>query len=152
MGNSRSSEKLSKSRRVAAPKSGDFSLTRKTTDVIPGLPLARMKERILGPAYNCSLVIVGDAESRRLNEAYRRKTYTPNVLSFPLAKGTGEIFLNMKEARRQMKDPSGIPATRNLPLRSWTALLIIHAMLHLKGMKHGSTMEKTEAQYLKEFQ
>jgi probable rRNA maturation factor len=103
-----------------------------------------MKERVLGKNYDCSLVIVDDTESKRLNEQYRKKTYTPNVLSFPLDGKTGEIFLNMKQARREYKD-------REMTLTRWTALLVIHALLHLKGMSHGSTMEKVEARLLGEF-
>ena len=31
--------------------------------------------------------------AQKLNKTYRKKTYTPNVLSFPLSKNEGEIFI-----------------------------------------------------------
>ncbi len=151
MTSSRNSAKSSRGRKegdkITAHR-GDFTLTRKTKDVLPLLPFARMKDVILGTSYDCSLVIVGDTLSRRLNEQYRHKNYTPNVLSFPLSPKSGEIFLNLKEARRQMRDPKGIPQTEELSFPHWVAKLVIHAMLHLKGMHHGGTMDSAEARYL----
>ncbi|KKW36952.1 MAG: hypothetical protein UY81_C0008G0004 [Candidatus Giovannonibacteria bacterium GW2011_GWA2_53_7] len=129
---------------MAAANTKNFSISRQAKDRVPALPFLRMKERVLGKSYDCSLVIIDDVESKRLNELYRKKTYTPNVLSFPLDKKTGEIMLNMKQARREYKE-------RGMTLTRWTALLVIHALLHLKGMDHGSTMEKAEARILAEF-
>lgn len=149
MPSSRSWENCPRNRReVDAVK---LTLTHKTKVRVPALPFLRMKNAILGTAYDCSLVIIDDAESRRLNLTYRKKTYTPNVLAFPLAKDVGEIFLNMKEAGRQYASPSGIAKTEGLTLRSWVALLVIHAMLHLKGLRHGRTMERAEREFVKEF-
>ena len=121
-----------------------FALTRLTKDKVPALPFLLLKEHVLGKTYALSLVIVGDARSKQLNEEYRKKTYTPNVLSFPLERARGEIFLNLKQARREHKN-------RGESFDYFVALLFIHSMLHLIGKRHGSTMEGTEQKVLKKF-
>ncbi len=95
----------------------------------------------MGKDYELSIVIVGDKRSQTLNATYRNKTYVPNVLSFPLDEQNGEIFLNLKQAKREHK-------ARGESYEYFVALLVVHGMLHLKGMKHGSTMEKQEARIL----
>jgi ssRNA-specific RNase YbeY (16S rRNA maturation enzyme) len=84
-------------------------------------------EHILGPSYELSLVFCGNALSRKLNASYRGKDYPTNVLSFPLSKSSGEIFINLSKL-----GPFSVPA------------LFIHGCFHLKGMEHGRTMEKAE--------
>jgi Predicted metal-dependent hydrolase len=58
------------------------------------------------------------------------------VLSFPLSESSGEIFICPSEAKK-----TGFSI----------AELFIHALCHLKGMDHGVTMERTEAEICKEF-
>jgi probable rRNA maturation factor len=118
-----------------------FSIAKTTKDRVPSLPFFALKKRALGDRYELSLVFVGDARSRSLNVRYRGKTYTPNVLSFPLDDEHGEIFLNLKQAKREHK-------ARGESFEYYVGLLVVHGMLHLKGMKHGSTMEKQEARIL----
>lgn len=109
-----------------------------------------MKDAALGKQYELSLAFVGDAESRRINIQTRGKDYVPNVLSFELMKpskgeqGSGEIFINPKEAARQA------PAFGRTP-SNMIAFLFIHGLCHLKGLDHGSKMERTEAKLRKEF-
>lgn len=91
-----------------------------------------------------SLVAIGDKRARTLNERYRGKTYIPNVLAFPLSKDMGEIFLNLREARREHQK-------RGESYEYFVALLVVHAMLHLKGYAHGSTMERKERALLSAF-
>jgi ssRNA-specific RNase YbeY (16S rRNA maturation enzyme) len=38
-----------------------------------------------------------------------------------------------------------------MTMRTFTAFLVIHGMLHLKGLEHGSTMETAERKYMKQF-
>ena len=71
-----------------------FSLHNTTRTKHPSLPYEVIARDILGAEYTLSLVFVGDAKSRALNKNYRNKTYTPNVLSFPLSDSMGEIFIN----------------------------------------------------------
>ena len=121
-----------------------FSISLQTKDRLPTLPFLRLKEKILGKAYELSLVIVSDARSLTLNSEYRNKTYIPNVLSFPLDESHGEIFLNLKQAKREVKE-------RQESFDYFVALLFIHSMLHLKGYRHGVTMECTEQTWLKKY-
>ena len=129
-----------------APKEGSksFGITTLTKDRVPTLPFLALKEKVLGKKYNLSLVILGDARSRTLNMQYRKKSYTPNVLSFPIDDTNGEIFLNLKQAKREHK-------SRGESFDYFVALLFIHSMLHLIGSRHGSTMEGTEQTILTTF-
>lgn len=121
-----------------------FSLTNKTKAKLPRLAFARMKDEVLGAGYDLSLVFVGNAESSKLNMAHRGKDYVPNVLAFELDKTSGEIFINPIEAKKQAPD---FDRTHF----NFIAFLYIHALCHLKGMEHGSRMERTEASFRKKF-
>jgi len=93
-------------------------------------PFAKLKEKILGHDYDLSLVFAGPALMRKLNRERRNKDKVANVLSFPLTKNSGEIFIKL-------------PATDfSLPN------LFIHGLLHLKGLAHGSKMETEEKKFL----
>lgn len=129
---------------VMAAADHNFSITATTKERVPTLPFLPMKEVVLGKKYDLSIVIAGDKRTQTLNKTYRGKTYTPNVLSFPLDKEHGEIFLNLRQARREHK-------ARGESFEYFVALLVVHGMLHLKGMAHGSTMEAQERRVLSRF-
>jgi probable rRNA maturation factor len=122
----------------------NFSLINNTKGKLPRLPFAHIKDAILGEEYDLSLVFVGDEESRKISIDTKQKDYTPNVLSFPYDDISGEIFINPFEAERQAKEFGRTP-------ENMIGFLYIHGLVHLKGMNHGSTMEKTEARYRKTF-
>ena len=116
-----------------------MSLTIKNTTKgkLPRLPFVKMADVVLGAEYEGSLVIVSSRKSRELNRTYRGKDNSTNILSFPLDKNEGEIFLDLKKARAEA------------PLfgRSYTnfiGYLFIHGLLHLKGLNHGTKMENAE--------
>jgi probable rRNA maturation factor len=117
-----------------------FSLSHTTRLTPPALPFKKMKDDILGESYALSLVFVGDKKSRALNYAYRRKTYVPNVLSFPLDKRSGEIYINPHRASIEAKQ-------FGMSVRGFIGYLFIHGLLHLEGHLHGDTMEQVEARY-----
>ena len=94
-----------------------------------------MKEAILGPRYELSVASVGSSVSRRLNRVHRGKDKPANVLSFPLSKHSGEILLDLAQAR---KDASLFAMSP----RAFLGRLFIHGALHLKGFAHGGIMEK----------
>ena len=108
------------------------------------IPFERMTHAILGPRYELSLVICGDKLARSVNKKYRGKTYAANVLSFPLSKTEGELFLNARCAAREAKK-YGVSARARL------ALLFVHGLYHLKGRRHGRTMEREERNTLGHF-
>lgn len=109
-----------------------------------GLPLAAIKQAILGTRYTLSLNFIGEARAAALNRDYRQKTYTPNVLSFPLTADTGEIFICPTIAKREAKNFS-------LTVEGYITYLFIHSCLHLKGHDHGDTMDKLERKFLTSF-
>lgn len=113
--------------------SGEFSITNKTKSTLPRVPFLKIKDEILGKNYCLSLVFIGGKKSKELNYKYRGKNKATNVLSFPLDKKTGEIFITPSLAGKEV------------------GFLFIHGCLHLKGMEHGSTMERAESKLRKKF-
>ena len=101
-------------------------------------------DAILGKRYVLSLVFIGKTRAASLNKTYRKKTYSPNVLSFPLDEKTGEIFICPQVAAREA-------AGHNLTPAGYVAFLFIHGCLHLKGHEHSDTMEQLEQRYLRQF-
>lgn len=110
----------------------------------PRLPYQKMAEVVLGKDYELSLAFIGDAKSQRLNKIYRNKEYIPNVLSFPLQRNIGEIFINPVQARKEAH-------AHGMSESGFIGFLFIHALLHLKGHDHGATMEKVEARLKNRF-
>ena len=64
----------------------------------------------------------------------KRKNHVSNVLSFPLSPTSGEILICKAAAK-----PYSV------------GFLFIHGLLHLKGLRHGVTMEHEEDRLLKRF-
>ncbi len=110
----------------------------------PDFPYEKMKEAVLGKKYILTLAFVGTKRAQKLNLAYRQKSYVPNVLSFPLSKQEGEIYLCPEIAYPEAKD-------FNLSPKGYIAFLFIHGLLHLKGHDHSATMERLEQRYLRQF-
>ncbi|HEY0221107.1 MAG TPA: rRNA maturation RNase YbeY [Candidatus Paceibacterota bacterium] len=122
----------------------NFSITNKTKSTLPRVPFAKIKDGVLGKKYNLSLVFIGEEKSKQLNFSYRGKNKPTNILSYPLEKNIGEIFITPNVLKREMKKFG-----RNY--ENFTAFLFIHGLLHLKGFDHGSTMERAEEVYRKKF-
>ncbi|MEK7070424.1 MAG: rRNA maturation RNase YbeY [Patescibacteria group bacterium] len=116
----------------------------KTNPSIDGLVFANMKEDVLGKDYELSLVIVGKDEIRKLNKSYRKINEATDILSFPLSKNEGEIFLcpeiALKEAPRFGRS-----------YENFLNYLFIHGLTHLKGFEHSSRMDVKEERIRKKF-
>ena len=104
----------------------------------------KMKDAILGKSYDLSVAFVTKKEIQKLNRIYRKIDKPTDVLSFSLGKTEGEILICEEVARK-----NAAAFLRAYP--GYLRFLFIHAMLHLKGMRHGSRMEAKEAQWLKKF-
>ena len=117
----------------------------KSNPPISGLLFVKMKDEILGKNYALSLAFVSASEIQKLNLIYRKKDMPTDVLSFSYGKQEGEILICEKIAREKAAAFSRAP-------RAHLIFLFIHALLHLKGMLHGSRMEAQEAKWLKKFQ
>ncbi len=106
--------------------------------------IKKLKKEILKDKYSLSVNFISPKEAKSLNEKYRNKDYTPNILSFPLSKNQGEIFICLSIVRKEAKQFS-------LSYQDFLKLLLIHGMLHLKGLEHGDEMDKLETKYLQKF-
>ena len=93
------------------------------------------------------LRVVGAAEAKRLNKAFRQKNYPTNVLSFSYGGGRGDVVLChpviAKEAHEQGKT-----------LHAHYAHLVVHGVLHLRGHDHlrrrdAARMERAEIRILR---
>ncbi|KKQ18924.1 MAG: putative rRNA maturation factor [Candidatus Nomurabacteria bacterium GW2011_GWA1_37_20] len=104
----------------------------------------KLKNDILGKQYSLSMTCVSEKQSREINKKYRKKDKATNVLSFSLRKDEGEIILCPAVIKREAKSFSKT-------FNQFLSFLVIHGMLHLKGMKHSSTMERAEKFYSKKY-
>ena len=92
----------------------------------------KIKDHILGKEYELSLVFAKNSLMKELNFRYKKKNVPTNVLAFPLDKSEGEIFINISDKKNAV-------------------FLLIHALLHLKGYKHGVKMENAEKTLMDKF-
>ncbi len=106
---------------------------------------AKMKKEVLGREYALSFSFVSKSEIQKYNRTYRDKDTPTDVLSFTYAKNEGEILICKEIASQKSKD-------FGMTKEKYLYFIFIHAMLHLKGMLHGSRMESEEAKWLKKFQ
>jgi ssRNA-specific RNase YbeY (16S rRNA maturation enzyme) len=95
----------------------------------------KIKELVLGKKYELSFAFVTPVQMRRAMK-YKKEPAKKlsNVLAFPLSKTSGEILICKQAAK-----PYSLP------------YLFIHGCLHLKGLKHSATMERTELRLVKKF-
>lgn len=101
----------------------------------------KIKDKILGKNYELSLVFTNPKLSRKLNRIYRGKDKPANVLAFPISKHLGEIFIDLKTAKKEA-------GNFGMNFKKFVSYLFIHALLHLKGMSHSSKMNKAENKFL----
>jgi probable rRNA maturation factor len=95
-----------------------------------------------GREFHC--LIAGDTELRSLNRTYRGRDDTTDVLSFPGEGGyLGDIAISLGRARAQAR-------TYGHPVEDEIGILMLHGLLHLKGMDHesdGGGMARAEARW-----
>ena len=82
------------------------------------------------------LVLIGNAEIRKLNAKFRKKDYPTDVLSFPagdrLPEGVatlGDVVISVEKAKAQSKE-------RRRTLNEEMVTLLIHGIVHLLGYDH----------------
>jgi len=125
-------------------------VTKSTTEVrnftrrsAPVFPYKEIAKAIL-PTWDISLVFVGETRAKNLNISLRNKSYIPNVLSYESGKNSGEIIICLSVAKKQAQ-------LSGLSYPHFVVFLFIHGLLHLKGLPHGTTMERHEKTFLKRF-
>lgn len=121
-----------------------IEILNKTKSKAPKVPFDVLRDEILGNKYVLSVAYVSPAEIKKINNAYRQKNESTNVLSITLDKNQGEILLCPQIIKKQIKD-------FGLNYQKLTVLLVIHAMLHLKGYVHSSKMDKIELRLRKKY-
>ena len=99
-----------------------------------------IKNDILGENYSLSLAFIGKEKMQELNSQHRNLNKPTNILSFPLSKKEGEILICPAIVKSEIKK-----FNRTYP--QLLQFLVIHGMLHLKGMEHSSRMEIAEKKY-----
>ena len=97
----------------------------------------KIKDSVLGKKYNLSLVFTDKTKIKLLNNIYKNKNKPTDILSFPLSKKEGEIFICPTETKKEAKK-------FGRDFENFTLFLFIHGLCHLKGMTHGSKMEQEE--------
>lgn len=106
--------------------------------------IEKIKTAILGKKYVLSVAFVSAKISHEINKKYRKKDKPTNVLSFALRRDEGELVLCKAVIKKEAKELARKED-------DWLIFLVIHGMLHLKGMSHGSIMEKAENKFWKKY-
>ncbi len=116
-----------------------------------GAPSARALLRYARAAaaarQQATLRVVGAAEGRRLNRAFRSRDYATNVLSFSYGRGRGDIVLCHPVIAREARD-------QGKSLSAHYAHMVVHGLLHLRGLDHArradaARMERREVRILR---
>lgn len=122
----------------------NLSIINKTKGRLPSLPFVEMKNKVLGPKYELSLVFVPKKEIHDLNKKYRNVDSPTDILSFPLNENSGEIFICPEITKKKAPD-------FDRDYESYFSFLFIHGLVHLLGHDHGKKMDKIETRYKKMF-
>ncbi|MEI7480391.1 MAG: rRNA maturation RNase YbeY [bacterium] len=122
----------------------NLSVQNQTKGKLPSLSFDIYKSAVLGSKYELSVNFVSEAQIHKLNNVYRGFDKPTDILSFPLDKNSGEIFICLKKLAE--KAPLFERSKEN-----YLAYLYIHGLVHLKGYDHGEEMEKLETKFRKKF-
>ncbi len=123
---------------------GKFSIINKVKGKLISLPFTDMKEKVLGKDYDLSLVFIDEKEIHKLNKKHRNVNSPTDILSFPLDKDSGEIFICLTQTKKMAKE-------FDRSYGNFLAFLFIHGLVHLLGFDHGDKMEKVEIKFRKVF-
>ena len=115
-----------------------------TNATLPRVAFDVIKKAALGDAYKMNVIIASPATMKLLNKIYRDINKPTDILSFPLSKKEGDMYICLPEARKEAKK-------FDRPYENFLSFLFIHGCVHLKGYDHGGTMEKIEAKIRKKF-
>jgi len=106
--------------------------------------IEKIKNEVLGKQYELSFAFISKNKIKSLNKKYRKKDEPTDILSFDLSNPSiknsgqvGEIFICPEVAKT--KAPKF-----GLTYKKYLIFLVIHGMLHLKGLSHGVKMERYE--------
>jgi probable rRNA maturation factor len=83
---------------------------------------------------DCTIVFIGDRYMSELNETYKGRPGTTDVLSFDLTdtrtkRFSGEIYISLERVREQAEE-------LGIPFETEIVRMISHGLLHLSGHHH----------------
>lgn len=119
-------------------------ITNETKIKNPSIPWVEIKNTILGKKYELSLVFPTVKNATELHLDWKNKPGPVNILSFPVEKNLGEIFISLHQAKTEC-------AKFDRTYENYVAFLFIHGCAHLKGHVHGNEMETYETKIRKKF-
>jgi len=108
------------------------------------MPFLEIKNKILSKKYELDLIFVEDKKIHELNKTYRKVDSPTDILSFPIDKNSGEIFICEKLAKIKAVD-------FGREYSNFLSFLFIHGCVHLLGYDHGNKMESIEVKFRKIF-
>lgn len=124
--------------------SNNIHISNKTKTILPRTPFRAIKDASLGKSYDLTVTFVSPSHIEKLNIQYRNKKGPTDILSFPLSKTEGEIYISPTVSRKEAKK-------FDRSYENFIAFLFIHGCVHLKGYDHGATMERIEAGLRRKF-
>ena len=104
----------------------------------------KIKNHVLGKNYDLSVAFLSAREMRTVTRKTKNKNKASNVLAFPLSKTSGEILLCKETAKKEAP-------LYGMRQKDFLAYLFIHGLYHLKGYRHGATMERIERRTFAKF-
>lgn len=116
--------------------------TTKKVPLLNGAFLALAKDTILKKKYELSIACVDLKAMQEINKKHRQLDKPTDILSFPLDKQAGEIYLCFEYIEKKAK-------LFELSVKEYTEYLLIHGMIHLLGHDHGEKMDALEKKYTK---
>ncbi|MFA6552527.1 MAG: rRNA maturation RNase YbeY [Candidatus Paceibacterota bacterium] len=108
------------------------------------LPFLDTKNAVLGKEYDLCLTFVDKELIQELNNTHRKIDRVTDILSFPLSKNSGEIFICLESAKEEAPK-------FDREFENFISFLFIHGLCHLNGMAHSSKMESTERKFREKF-
>jgi probable rRNA maturation factor len=121
-----------------------FSIINEADSSIPAVDFVAIKNSALTKKYSLNLIFTTSAKIKKLNTIYRDKETATDILSFPVSKNEGEIYICLTEARKEAKK-------FDRKYDNFIAFLFVHGCTHLKGHDHGVIMENIEIKLRKKF-
>ena len=119
-------------------------MVNETRGKVPRFAYEQVKDAVLGKRYDLTLIVTNQARMKKLNTIYRNKETATDILSFPLSKNEGDIYICPSETKKEAKK-------FERTYENFFAYLFIHGCTHLKGHDHGAIMEGIEARIRRKF-
>jgi rRNA maturation RNase YbeY len=122
----------------------EITLINETRAKMPRAIFRAIAAHVFPADYKLNVVFANPATMKKYNRMYRNINKPTDILSFPLSKKEGEMYICPSESRREAKN-------FDREYANFIKFLFIHGCVHLKGYDHGVTMENIEADIRRKF-